>query len=89
MLRNHAFRNAMLPVVTIIGLQLGLLLAGAVLTETIFNLTGVGKTMFESITSRDFIVIQAFTIIIAIIYLSVNLVVDVSYAYLDPRIRLK
>jgi len=88
-LRRHAFRNAMLPVVTIIGLQLGILLAGAVLTETIFNLTGVGKTMFESITGRDYIVVQAFTLIIAVIYLSVNLIVDVSYAFLDPRIRLK
>ena len=88
-LRKHAFRNAMLPVVTIIGLQLGILLAGAVLTETIFNLTGVGKTMYESITGRDYIVVQAFTIIIAVIYLTVNLIVDVSYAFLDPRVRLK
>jgi len=87
-IRRHAFRNAMLPVVTIIGLQLGLLLAGAVLTETIFNLTGVGKTMFESISGRDYIVVQGFTVIIAVIYLTVNLVVDVSYAFLDPRIRL-
>ena len=86
--RRHAFRNALLPVVTIIGLQLGLLLAGAVLTETIFNLTGVGKTMFESISGRDYIVVQGFTVIIAVIYLTVNLVVDVSYAFLDPRIRL-
>ena len=88
-IRRHAFRNAIIPVVTIIGLQLGLLLAGAVLTETIFNLTGVGKTMFEAIQGRDFIVVQAFTIIIAIIYLVVNLVVDISYAFLDPRIRLE
>ncbi len=88
-LRKHAFRNAMLPVVTIIGLQLGLLLAGAVLTETVFNLTGVGRTMYESIIGRDYIVIQGFTLIIALIYLSVNLVVDISYAFLDPRIRLK
>jgi len=88
-IRKHAFRNAMLPVVTVIGLQLGLLLAGAVLTETIFNITGLGKTMAESIFSRDFIVIQAFTVIIAIIYLIVNLVVDISYAFLDPRIRLR
>ena len=87
-IRRHAFRNAMLPVVTIIGLQLGLLLAGAVLTETIFNLTGVGKTMFDAIQGRDFIVVQAFTIIIAIVYLAMNLVVDISYAFLDPRIRL-
>lgn len=88
-LRKHAFRNAMLPVVTIIGLQLGLLLAGAVLTETVFNLTGVGRTMYDSIVGRDYIVVQAFTLIIALIYLSVNLIVDISYAFLDPRIRLK
>jgi peptide/nickel transport system permease protein len=88
-LRKHAFRNAMLPVVTIIGLQLGLLLAGAVLTETVFNLTGVGRTMYDSIVGRDYIVVQAFTLIIAIIYLTVNLLVDISYAFLDPRIRLK
>ncbi len=87
-LRKHAFRNAMIPVVTIIGLQLGLLLAGAVLTETVFNLTGVGRTMYESIEARDYIVVQAFTLIIAVIYLTVNLVVDISYAFLDPRIRL-
>lgn len=88
-LRRHAFRNAMLPVVTIIGLQLGLLLAGAVLTETVFNLTGVGRTMYESIVGRDYIVVQGFTLVIAIIYLVVNLIVDISYAFLDPRIRLR
>jgi len=88
-LRKHAFRNAMLPVVTIIGLQLGLLLAGAVLTETVFNLTGVGRTMYDSIVGRDYIVVQGFTLVIALVYLSVNLVVDISYAFLDPRIRLK
>ena len=89
MLRKHAFRNAMLPVVTIIGLQLGLLLAGAVLTETVFNLSGVGRTMYDAITARDYIVVQAFTLIIALIYLTVNLIVDISYAFLDPRVRLK
>ena len=88
-LRKHAFRNAMLPVVTIIGLQLGLLLAGAVLTETVFNLTGVGRTLYDSIVGRDYIVVQAMTLIIAIIYLTVNLIVDISYAFLDPRIRLR
>jgi peptide/nickel transport system permease protein len=88
-LRKHAFRNAMLPVVTIIGLELGLLLAGAVLTETVFNLTGVGRTMYDSIVGRDYIVVQAMTLIIAVIYVTVNLVVDISYAFLDPRIRLR
>ena len=86
--RRHAMRNAMLPVVTIVGLQLGALLGGAVLTETIFNLTGVGRTLFEAITGRDYIVIQAFTLVVAITYVVVNLIVDISYAWLDPRIRL-
>jgi peptide/nickel transport system permease protein len=85
---RHALRNALLPVVTIMGLQLGGLLAGAVLTETIFSLAGVGRTLYESITSRDFPVIQGFTLVIAIVYLTVNLLVDLSYAFLDPRIRL-
>ena len=85
---RHGMRNALLPVVTIIGLSLGALLSGAILTETIFNLTGMGKTVFESIDSRDYVVIQGVTIVVAITYLIVNLVVDVSYAFLDPRIRL-
>ena len=84
---SHATRNALLPVVTVIGLQLGGLLSGAVLTETVFNLAGVGRTMYEAITGRDYVVIQGFTLIIAVTYLAVNLIVDVSYGYLDPRIR--
>jgi peptide/nickel transport system permease protein len=78
----------MLPVVTIIGLSLGELLGGAVLTETIFGLSGVGKTLFDSITARDYTIVQAFTLVIALGYVIVNLIVDLSYAYLDPRIRL-
>lgn len=85
---RHAFRSALLPVVTITGLQLGGVLGGAVLTETIFGLSGVGLSLFEAITSRDFPVIQGFTLIITVIYVFFNLVVDLSYAYLDPRIRL-
>ncbi len=85
---KHAFRNALLPIVTIIGLSLGGLLSGAVLTETVFNLPGVGRTMFESITARDYTVVQGFTLVIAVIYVTVNLIVDVLYAVLDPRIRL-
>jgi len=84
---RHAFRNAILPVVTIIGLQVGLLLGGAVLTETIFSLAGVGRTVFEAITGRDYAVIQGFTLVIAIGFLFVNLIVDISYAHLDPRVR--
>jgi peptide/nickel transport system permease protein len=86
--RKHGMANAMLPVVTVIGLQVGGLLSGAVLTETIFNLSGVGKAVYEATTSHDFAVIQGFTLVIAIGFLIVNLLVDLSYAVLDPRIRL-
>ncbi len=85
---KHALRNALLPVVTVIGLQLGLLLGGAVLTETVFGLTGVGRTLYESITGRDYPVVQGFTLLIAVIFVGANLLVDLSYAYLNPRIRL-
>lgn len=85
---KHAMRNALLPIVTILGLSLGGLLSGAVLTETVFGLPGVGRTLFESITARDYTVVQGFVLIIAVIFLTVNLVVDIMYAFLDPRIRL-
>jgi len=85
---RHGMRNALLPVVTVLGLSLGALLSGAILTETIFSLTGMGKTLVEAITGRDYVVIQGVTIVVAVAYLAVNLVVDVSYAMLDPRIRL-
>ena len=85
---KHALRNALLPVVTIIGLQLGAILGGAVLTETIFGFAGVGLSVYEAILSRDFPIIQGFVIIIAVIYVFFNLVVDLSYGFLDPRIRL-
>jgi peptide/nickel transport system permease protein len=84
---RHGTRNALLPVVTIIGIQLGALLSGAVLTETIFNLSGVGRTLYEAITGRDYVVIQGFTLAIAVIYVVVNLLVDLSYGILDPRVR--
>jgi peptide/nickel transport system permease protein len=87
--RAHALRNALLPVVTIIGLQLGALLGGAVLTETVFNLAGVGRSLFDAITGRDYAIVQGFTVIIAAGYVMVNLLVDLSYAWLDPRIRLE
>jgi peptide/nickel transport system permease protein len=84
---RHGARNALLPVVTVIGLQLGALLSGAVLTETVFNLAGVGRSLFEAISGRDYVVIQGFTLLIAVIYVTVNFIVDVSYGFLDPRIR--
>ena len=86
---KHAFRNALLPISTIIGLQLGTLFAGAVLTETIFGLAGVGRMLFEAITARDFPIVQAFTVVIAIGYVVANLLVDLSYAFIDPRIKLE
>lgn len=85
---KHAFRNALLPIVTITGLQLGLVLSGAILTETVFNLAGVGRALYEAITARDFPIIQGFVIVIAVGFVFLNLLVDLSYAYLDPRIRL-
>ena len=84
---RHGLRNALLPVVTVIGLQLGSLFGGAVLTETIFNLAGVGRAVTEAILSRDYAVIQGFTLVIAIGFVLINLVVDLSYAYLDPRVQ--
>lgn len=86
---RHGLRNALLPVVTIVGLQLGALLGGAVLTETVFNLAGVGRGLFDAITGRDYSVVQGFTVVIALGYVLVNLAVDLSYGYLDPRIRVK
>ena len=86
---KHAFRNALLPLVTVIGLSLGGLLGGAVLTETVFNLSGVGRIIYDSITARDYGIVQAFTVVIAVFFVALNLIVDVSYAYLDPRIRLE
>jgi peptide/nickel transport system permease protein len=85
---KHTFRNALIPIVTIIGLQIGGLLSGAVLTETVFNLPGVGTQIVKAITARDYPVVQAFTVFIAIIFVLVNLIVDLSYAYLNPRIRV-
>jgi ABC-type dipeptide/oligopeptide/nickel transport system permease component len=86
---KHAFRNALLPLVTIIGLSLGSLLGGAVLTETIFNLSGVGKILYDAITARDYIIVQSFTVVIAVFFVMLNLIVDISYIYLDPRVRLE
>ena len=84
---RHILRNALIPVVTVIGLQLGLLLSGAVLTETIYSLPGLGRLMVDSILSRDYPVVQAGALFIALVFVLVNLVVDLSYALLDPRIR--
>jgi peptide/nickel transport system permease protein len=85
---KHALRNALLPLVTIIGLSFGVFLSGAVLTETIFGLSGVGRIMYDSITARDYGVVQSFTVVIAVFFVFLNLIVDISYTFLDPRVRL-
>jgi peptide/nickel transport system permease protein len=85
---SHALRNALLPIITIIGLQLGGLLSGAVLTETIFSWPGVGKWLFDSIVARDYPIVQSVTLIIALIYIIVNIGVDVLYTIVDPRVRV-
>jgi len=85
---RHAVSNALLPVVTIIGLNFGGLIAGAVLTETIFGFAGIGKTLFDGITARDYSLVQGVTLVTAIAFVVINLLVDILYGYIDPRIRL-
>lgn len=84
---SHALRNALLPIVTIIGLQFGTLLGGAVLTETVFAYPGIGRLLVDSIGFRDYPMIQGTVLVIALGFVLTNLMVDVLYAYLDPRIR--
>jgi peptide/nickel transport system permease protein len=86
---RHALRNAALPIVTVIGLQFGLLLSGAVLTETVFAVPGVGRLLVRAIVQLDFPIVQAGVFLLAIIIVSVNLLVDVLYVYLNPTIRLR
>jgi peptide/nickel transport system permease protein len=86
---RHVLRNAMLPVVTTIGLQVGGLLAGAVLTETVFSYRGVGDALATSFREKDYAVLQVLILATAVIYVLVNLVVDIAYAVLDPRIRTR
>jgi peptide/nickel transport system permease protein len=83
---RHALKNAFLPVITVIGLTAGSLLAGAVLTETIFSWPGIGKWVYDAILGRDYPIVQGGTLLIALIFVFINLLVDVSYAFLDPRI---
>ena len=84
---RHALKNALIPVVTVIGLQLGALLSGAVLTETVFGRVGVGRYVLNAITARDYPVVQATVIVVALFVVFISLVVDLVYAILDPRIR--
>ena len=86
--RRHVLRNALLPITTVIGLQVGLLLSGAVLTETVFAWPGMGTWLVGAIEARDFPVLQGGILFLAIVFVLVNLVVDISYGYINPRIRL-
>jgi ABC-type dipeptide/oligopeptide/nickel transport system permease component len=84
---RHALRNALIPIVTIVGVQLGYLLGGAVLTETVFTWPGIGTLMVKAIFARDFPMVQGAVLWVALIFALVNLVVDLAYGLLDPRIR--
>jgi peptide/nickel transport system permease protein len=86
--RRHILRNALLPIITIIGLQTGLLLSGAVLTETVFAFPGIGTWLYEAIKARNYPVLQGGILFVAIVFVLVNLLVDLSYAVLNPKIRL-
>ena len=86
---RHALRNAMIPVLTIIGLQFGNLLGGAVVIETVFAREGIGRLAVTAILSKDFPLVQGIVLVSALVYVSINLLIDLSYATLDPRIRLE
>src|SRR5208337_447565 len=86
---RHALKNAMIPIVTIVGLQFGYLLSGAVLTETVFNWPGIGRLMVDSIFNRDFPMIQGAVLLVASSFVLVNLLTDLLCAYLDPRVKFE
>ncbi len=85
---RHAMRNALLPVVTLATIQLGVLLGGAVITESVFGLPGVGRYVIDGIRNRDYPIVQAVIVLIAAVYVVLNLIVDLLYGMIDPRIRL-
>ena len=86
---RHVLKNALIPVITIIGLQLPVLIGGAVVLEQIFNIPGIGRLMFDAINSRDYPIIQGINLFLSVVVLLINLGVDLTYAYLDPRVRYK
>jgi peptide/nickel transport system permease protein len=87
-LLHHAFPNALIPIITVVGLQFGTLLAGAIVTETIFSWPGVGRLAVQAIQSRDYPLLQGCILTIALSYVFVNLLTDLLYALVDPRVRL-
>jgi peptide/nickel transport system permease protein len=84
---RHTIKNAMIPVITILGLQVGLVFGGSVLIETVFNIPGMGRLMADSLFSHDYQIVQAGTLVIAVVVVLSNLIVDISYGWFDPRIR--
>jgi len=86
---KHALRNALIPLITVIGLQFGALLGGAVIVEQIFGVPGLGTALISSISERDYPVVQSMTLVIAVVFVVTNLLVDLSYAWLDPRVRYR
>jgi peptide/nickel transport system permease protein len=86
---RHAFRNALIPIITVLGLQFGTLLAGAIVTESIFSWPGVGRLMVQAIQSRDYPLLQGCLLAVAFSYVLVNLLTDFVYALVDPRVRLQ
>jgi len=88
-IRRHALKNAMLPVITVIGIEFAFLIGGLVVTEQVFNLNGLGKLFVESVTNNDYSMTQALVMLVVMIFLFVNLLVDILYAWLDPRIRYR
>jgi peptide/nickel transport system permease protein len=84
---KHAVRNAMVPVVTVIGLNFGLLLSGAILTETVFSWPGLGRLVVNSVYQRDYPLVVGCILIFAIVFVIVNLITDILYTYIDPRIK--
>ena len=85
---RHALRNALVPVVTILGLQFGRLLGGAVITESVFSWPGIGRLIRDSIGNRDYAVVQACLLLLVVLFVVINLLTDITYGILDPRIRL-
>jgi peptide/nickel transport system permease protein len=86
---RHSLKNAMLPVVTVIGIEFAFLMGGLVVTEQVFNLNGLGKLFVESVTNHDYTMTQALVMVVVSVFVFTNFVVDVFYAWLDPRIRYR
>ncbi len=86
---GHAFRNALIPFVTIVGLEFGFLLSGVVVTETVFSWPGVGRLVFNAINQRDIPVVLASVLLFSLLFVVLNLIVDIVYTVIDPRVRLK